>query len=128
MRIDRQKQDPDPDRRAREALLLDFLTPIVKAWFSDRALEANHNAIQVLGGYGYTRDYPVERIYRDNRLNPIHEGTNALQAIDLLGRKAGIAEGAAFRAEVEEIGGRSDARRAAKECGSTCRSRWSPDH
>src|SRR3546814_10260132 len=40
MRIDRQKQDPDPDRRAREALLLDFLTPIVKAWFSDRALEA----------------------------------------------------------------------------------------
>src|SRR3546814_5076386 len=92
MRIDRQKQDPDPDRRAREALLLDFLTPIVKAWFSDRALEANHNAIQVLGGYGYTRDYPVERIYRDNRLNPIHEGTNAIQAIDLLGRKAGIAE------------------------------------
>src|SRR3546814_14483335 len=67
MRIDRQKQDPDPDRRAREALLLDFLTPIVKAWFSDRALEANHNAIQVLGGYGYTRDYPVERIYQIGR-------------------------------------------------------------
>jgi len=105
MRIDRQRHDPDPAVRRREALLLDFLTPIIKAWFSDRALEANHNAIQVLGGYGYTRDYPVERIYRDNRLNPIHEGTNAIQAIDLLGRKAGIAEGAAFQAVVAEIRG-----------------------
>lgn len=103
LRIDRQKQDPDPAVRRREALLLDFLTPVIKAWFSDRALEANHNAIQVLGGYGYTRDYAVERIYRDNRLNPIHEGTNAIQAIDLLGRKAGIAEGAAFAAVVAEI-------------------------
>jgi len=103
LRIDRQKQDPDEAVRRHEALLLDFLTPIIKAWYSDRALEANHNAIQILGGYGYTRDYPVERIYRDNRLNPIHEGTNAIQAIDLLGRKAGIAEGAAFQAVVDEI-------------------------
>lgn len=103
MRIDRQKQDPDEAVRRREALLLDFLTPVIKAWYSDRALEANHNAIQVLGGYGYTRDYPVERLYRDNRLNPIHEGTNAIQAIDLLGRKVGIAGGAAFQAVVKEI-------------------------
>lgn len=103
MRIDRQKQDPDEAVRRHEALLLDFLTPIIKAWYSDRALEANHNAIQIHGGYGYTRDYPVERIYRDNRLNPIHEGANAIQAIDLLGRKAGIAEGAAFQAVVDEI-------------------------
>ena len=44
-------------------------------------------ADQVLGGSGYTRDYPVERLYRDNRLNAIHEGTNGIQAIDLLGRK-----------------------------------------
>ena len=51
-------------------------------------LEANDLAIQVLGGYGYTREYPVEQYYRDNRLNPIHEGTNGIQAIDLLGRKA----------------------------------------
>ncbi|MEQ8398156.1 acyl-CoA dehydrogenase [Thalassobaculum sp.] len=103
MRIDRQHQDPDAAVRRRETLLLDFLTPIIKAWFTDRALEANSNAIQILGGYGYTRDYPVERLYRDNRLNPIHEGTNAIQAIDLLGRKAGMAEGAAFAAVVEEI-------------------------
>ena len=50
-------------------------------------LEANYWAIQVLGGAGYTRDFPVERYYRDNRLNPIHEGTNTIQALDLLGRK-----------------------------------------
>lgn len=68
-------------------LLLDLLTPLAKAWPSEYALEANSLAIQVLGGYGYTRDYPVERYYRDNRLNPIHEGTNGIQALDLLGRK-----------------------------------------
>jgi butyryl-CoA dehydrogenase len=67
--------------------LLDLLTPVVKAWPSDYALEANSLAIQVLGGAGYTRDFPVERLYRDNRLNAIHEGTNGIQALDLLGRK-----------------------------------------
>jgi alkylation response protein AidB-like acyl-CoA dehydrogenase len=76
-------------------LLLDLVTPIVKAWCSDHGLRANHDAIQILGGSGYTRDYAVERIYRDNRLNPIHEGTNGIQALDLLGRKIGAGGGAA---------------------------------
>jgi butyryl-CoA dehydrogenase len=67
--------------------LLDLLTPVAKAWPSEFGLEANKLAIQCLGGYGYTRDYPVERLYRDNRLNPIHEGTNGIQGLDLLGRK-----------------------------------------
>ena len=67
--------------------LLDLLTPIVKAWPSDYALEANSIAIQVHGGAGYTRDFPVERLWRENRINAIHEGTNGIQAIDLLGRK-----------------------------------------
>ncbi|HEU0199915.1 MAG TPA: acyl-CoA dehydrogenase [Burkholderiaceae bacterium] len=75
------------------ALLLDLLTPVVKAWPSDFCLEANSLAIQIHGGYGYTREYPVEQIYRDNRLNPIHEGTNGIQALDLLGRKVVAAEG-----------------------------------
>ncbi|MBX2800533.1 MAG: acyl-CoA dehydrogenase [Myxococcales bacterium] len=74
--------------------LLDLLTPVVKAWCSHYGLRANEDAIQVLGGYGYTREYPVERIYRDNRLNPIHEGTNGIQAIDLLGRKVPRGTGA----------------------------------
>ena len=103
MRIDRMNHDPAPDIRRREGLMLDFLTPIIKAWFSDQALVANHNAIQIFGGYGYTRDFPVERFYRDNRLNPIHEGTNAIQAIDLLGRKASQNHGAAFSAVIQEI-------------------------
>ncbi|MFO1493657.1 MAG: acyl-CoA dehydrogenase [Lysobacterales bacterium] len=80
----------DADERVRQQShqLLELLTPIVKAWGSDYALKANELAIQILGGYGFTRDYPVEQCYRDNRINPIHEGTNGIQALDLLGRKA----------------------------------------
>ena len=68
-------------------LLLEVLTPIAKSWPSEWCLEANSLAIQVLGGYGYTRDFPVEQYWRDNRLNMIHEGTHGIQAMDLLGRK-----------------------------------------
>ena len=77
--------------------LLDILTPIAKSWPSQWCLEANSLAIQVLGGYGYTRDYNVEQFYRDNRLNPIHEGTHGIQALDLLGRKVVMRNGAAFQ-------------------------------
>ena len=68
-------------------MLLEVLTPIAKSWPSEWCLEANSLAIQVLGGYGYTRDFPVEQYWRDNRLNMIHEGTHGIQAMDLLGRK-----------------------------------------
>lgn len=77
-----------PEARREAELLLSLLTPVVKAWPSQYCLEASDLAIQVYGGYGYTREYPVEQFYRDNRLNPIHEGTNGIQALDLLGRKA----------------------------------------
>ena len=73
-------------------LLLEVLTPIAKSWPSEWCLEANSLAIQVHGGYGYTRDFPVEQYWRDNRLNMIHEGTHGIQAMDLLGRKV-IMEG-----------------------------------
>ncbi len=86
------------ERAARDAgLLLDVLTPIAKSWPSEWCLEANSLAIQVLGGYGYTRDFPVEQHWRDNRLNMIHEGTHGIQALDLLGRKVVMHEGAAFK-------------------------------
>ncbi|HBX36197.1 MAG TPA: acyl-CoA dehydrogenase, partial [Pseudohongiella sp.] len=75
------------EERDQHTLLLDILTPIAKSWPSQWCLEANNLAIQVHGGYGYTRDYNVEQFYRDNRLNPIHEGTHGIQALDLLGRK-----------------------------------------
>lgn len=74
--------------------LLDLLTPVVKAWPSEFGVKANDLAIQVLGGAGYTREYPVEQCWRDNRLNPIHEGTNGIQALDLLTRKLWQANGA----------------------------------
>ena len=77
--------------------LLDLLTPIVKAWPSDYCLKANELAIQILGGHGYTREYPVEQYYRDNRLNPIHEGTNGIQSLDLLARKVVMNNGSALK-------------------------------
>ena len=83
---------------AEALVLLDVLTPVAKSWPSEFCLEANKHAIQVLGGAGYTRDYPVERHYRDNRLNPIHEGTHGIQGMDLLGRKVMMQNGAGFAA------------------------------
>jgi butyryl-CoA dehydrogenase len=90
--VDEQRTGPTPEARAEAGTLLDLLTPVVKAWPAQYCLEASSLAIQVHGGYGYTREYPVEQLYRDNRLNAIHEGTNGIQALDLLGRKA-VAEG-----------------------------------
>lgn len=83
-----------PEAAAEAALLLEMLTPIAKSWPSEWCLEANSLAIQVLGGYGYTRDFPVEQYWRDNRLNMIHEGTHGIQALDLLGRKVVMQGGA----------------------------------
>jgi alkylation response protein AidB-like acyl-CoA dehydrogenase len=95
--LDEMATTPDAEERARLHLLLELLTPVAKSWPSEFCLEANKLAIQVLGGYGYTRDYPVERLYRDNRLNAIHEGTHGIQGLDLLGRKVMMHEGAALR-------------------------------
>ncbi|OLM10067.1 acyl-CoA dehydrogenase [Pseudonocardia sp. Ae505_Ps2] len=85
--LDDQRTAEDPADRERAGLLLDVLTPIAKSWPSQWCLAANDLAIQVHGGYGYTREYDVEQHYRDNRLNPIHEGTHGIQGLDLLGRK-----------------------------------------
>jgi alkylation response protein AidB-like acyl-CoA dehydrogenase len=96
--VDELRAPDEPAAHAERERLLDILTPIAKSWPSQWCLAANDLAIQVHGGYGYTRDYPVERFYRDNRLNPIHEGTHGIQALDLLGRKAVQDDGAALRA------------------------------
>jgi butyryl-CoA dehydrogenase len=92
-------EDPTESRRAE--LLLELLTPIAKSWPAQWCLAANDLAIQVHGGYGYSREYDVEQHYRDNRLNQIHEGTHGIQAIDLLGRKVGAADGEGFRRLVD---------------------------
>ncbi len=85
--IDIQHSSDSADERMNAELLLDILTPVAKSWPSQWCLDANSLAIQVHGGYGYTREYDVEQHYRDNRLNPIHEGTHGIQSLDLLGRK-----------------------------------------
>jgi alkylation response protein AidB-like acyl-CoA dehydrogenase len=87
----------DEASAAEARLLLEVLTPIAKSWPSEWCLEANSLAIQVLGGYGYTRDFPVEQYWRDNRLNMIHEGTHGIQALDLLGRKVVMDGGAGLK-------------------------------
>ena len=81
------QQTGDANEAARAGLLLDVLTPISKSWPSQWCLTANDLAIQIHGGYGYTREFPVEQFYRDNRLNPIHEGAHGIHGLDLLGRK-----------------------------------------
>ena len=101
--VDEKATTEDAKQKEEIGLLLEILTPIAKAWPAEFCLEANKLAIQVLGGYGYTRDYPVERHYRDNRLNAIHEGTNGIQGLDLLGRKVTMKNGAALRLLMGQI-------------------------
>jgi alkylation response protein AidB-like acyl-CoA dehydrogenase len=89
--------------RDRANLLLEVLTPIAKSWPSQWCLEANSLAIQVHGGYGYTKEFDVEQCYRDNRLNAIHEGTHGIHGLDLLGRKVVMQDGAGLSVLAERI-------------------------
>ena len=99
-------------KSADDAVLLDLLTPIVKSWPSEWCLEANKYAIQVAGGAGYTRDLPLERLYRDNRLNHIHEGALGIHGLDLLGRKVGMQSGFGYRTFADAVLRTLDAARA----------------
>ena len=85
--VDEEPTTTDAEASAETSDLLSLLTPIAKTWPSEFGLEATDLAIQIHGGYGYTRDFDVEQLHRDNRLNPIHEGTTGIQALDLVGRK-----------------------------------------
>jgi len=96
--VDEERTAATEEARRAATQLLDILTPIAKSWPSQWCLEANSLAIQVHGGYGYTREYNVEQFYRDNRLNAIHEGTHGIQGLDLLGRKVMMHDGALFKA------------------------------
>jgi butyryl-CoA dehydrogenase len=109
--VDVQAHAADATTRREAGALLDLLTPVVKAWSAHWGCVANDAAIQVLGGYGYSREFPVEQLWRDNRLNPIHEGTNGIQALDLLGRKLPMGDGAGWRALLQRVASTvSDAR------------------
>lgn len=101
---DDEKTAETQEERDAAHLLLDFLTPIIKSWPSEYGPKANYYAIQVLGGHGYINEHPVEMFYRDNRLNPIHEGTTGIQSLDLLGRKVPMKGFAGYQACLNEIG------------------------
>ena len=77
------------DKKVKESAgdLVSLMTPIIKSFFSDTGMEITNDAIQVFGGYGYTKDQGIEQLFRDNRITPIYEGTNSVQAIDLVYRK-----------------------------------------
>ena len=95
--IDDEQTAATEDARQRAAALLDLLTPVVKSWPSKYGCICNDIAIQVFGGSGYIREYPVEQLYRDQRLNPIHEGTEGIHGLDLLGRKLSMQDRLGYR-------------------------------
>jgi hypothetical protein len=101
--VDEETTGETDEARADAHELLDLLTPVAKSWPSQWCLLANDLAIQVHGGYGYTRDYNVEQFYRDNRLNPIHEGAHGIQGLDLLGRKVGMNGGSALKLLAQRV-------------------------
>ncbi len=101
---DRVAAAKDPQDVAKYQGFLDILIPICKAWGSDMGFRVTEQAVQVFGGYGYCREYPVEQFMRDCKIASIYEGTNGIQALDLVGRKIAYKQGALFKAIVEETG------------------------
>jgi 3-(methylthio)propanoyl-CoA dehydrogenase len=97
-------ESPDTARREHYSDLVDFMTPIIKAYCSDMGFRVCETAMQCLGGYGYCKDYPIEQYLRDAKIMSLYEGTNGIQSLDLMGRKLQVKNGAclaAFRAEIE---------------------------
>jgi len=81
------------DEKARYQGIIDLLIPMAKGYVSDKAMEVCNLGVQIYGGYGYIKEYPMEQLLRDCRITPIYEGTNGIQAMDLLGRKLGMNKG-----------------------------------
>jgi alkylation response protein AidB-like acyl-CoA dehydrogenase len=94
--------DSDAEREYYQGLI-DLLTPVVKSYCSERGFEVCVEAMQVYGGYGYMRDYPLEQLLRDCKIASIYEGTNGIQAMDLLGRKLGMKKGEVFMNYLAEM-------------------------
>ena len=111
--IDLAKAHPDEDVRAARAELVDLLTPISKGWGTDLGVELTSLAVQVHGGMGYVEETGVAQHYRDIRIAPIYEGTNGIQAIDLVGRKLGLRDGAAIAEFIDGIDATAAEARAA---------------
>jgi alkylation response protein AidB-like acyl-CoA dehydrogenase len=125
--LDDQSGASDRQQREEAAELLALLTPVTKTFASEGAQQSLNWAIQVLGGAGYTQDYEIEQLYRDNRLNPIHEGTTGIQAIDLVGRKIrrdGGRRMALLRNRVEATIVAANEGPVLKHCAEALKSAW----
>ena len=110
--LDMEKIAATAEEREYYGDLLSLLTPVIKSYCTDRGFEVCSEAMQVYGGYGYTRDFPIEQHLRDVRIAAIYEGTNGIQAMDLLARKLGMKKGVVFMnylQEIEKVVGRARA-------------------
>lgn len=94
---------PDGEEKSHYENLVDFMTPIIKAYCSDMGFRVCETAMQCFGGYGYSKEYPIEQYLRDAKIMSLYEGTNGIQSSDLMGRKMRVNDGASFRAFMEEI-------------------------
>ena len=93
----------DEQLKADTSTLIEVLTPIVKGYVTDKALEVCSHGVQVYGGYGYISEFPVEQLMRDSRIFMIYEGTNGIQAMDLIGRKLSMNKGESFKYFISKI-------------------------
>jgi alkylation response protein AidB-like acyl-CoA dehydrogenase len=100
---DRIKISEDEQEKSKYQGIIDVLIPIAKGYATDRAFDVCSHGVQVYGGYGYIRDYPMEQLLRDCRITMIYEGTNGIQAMDLLGRKLGLNKGKPMMDLLEEV-------------------------
>jgi 3-(methylthio)propanoyl-CoA dehydrogenase len=94
---------PEGEEKGRYNALLDFITPIIKAYCSDMGFRVCETAIQCLGGYGFCKEYPLEQYLRDAKIMSLYEGTNGIQAMDLMGRKMRINQGTPYKAFMAEL-------------------------
>ncbi len=101
--LDREGLAANDEQRAYYKGFSDLLTPLVKAYCAQRGFDVCVDAVQVYGGYGYIQEYPVEQLVRDCKITSIYEGTDGIQAMDLLGRKLGMAKGQVFMNFLGEI-------------------------
>jgi alkylation response protein AidB-like acyl-CoA dehydrogenase len=115
--VDLSAHAADEKERERYSHYVELLTPICKAYGSDMGFRVNETAIQVYGGYGYCQEYPVEQYCRDQKISSIYEGTNGIQALDLLARKVGGRGGLYFKEYLELLDGFIDKHQGHKELG-----------
>jgi len=104
LQVDLTRRSPDEEERVAADDLLGLLTPVIKGYLTDKGFDAAVNAQQVFGGHGYIREHGMEQFVRDARITQIYEGTNGIQAMDLVGRKLPKDGGRAVRLFFETVG------------------------